>query len=94
MAYRILLAALILAGMPPAKAADFVAQTRDGAHVELLTIPGVCTGSALSAAWVSPDATERVAGCWKVAGRTVVMVFLDGDSLELPAGAFKALQRF
>jgi uncharacterized membrane protein len=89
---RSLLLAAALAVCLPANAASFIAQTRDGAHIELLDTKGVCLKQALSAIWVSPDATESIAGCWKLVGIRVFITFLDADSLDLLAGAFEQVE--
>ncbi len=55
--------------------------------VRLHDEPGPCVVPALMA--VFQDGMHSIIGCWKLEGATVRLVFLDGDTLDLPAVAFR-----
>jgi hypothetical protein len=78
--------------MLAALTAIVVAVSSTGAEVRLSQETGPCVQGAHLAEWVSPDAQQRVPGCWRLAGEIVEIGFLDGDSLRVPAAAFKPVQ--
>lgn len=86
MNYRV--AAIVLAcAAAHAAGAGLTAETESG-RIDLYQEPGQCVGQARRAAYV-PLKGDPIEGCWTFTGNTVRLVFLDGDSGEVPAQAFK-----
>jgi len=84
---RLLIPALLLAALPAqAKIVAFL-QTTQG-RVELHDEAGQCVGVAKRADFVYSDGT-RVGGCWLMGSGVVQVVFLDGDTGQIPAGEFQ-----
>lgn len=83
----VLLLSLLLATQ--AQAAVFgIVQLRSGAHLRLHDQPGICVHGALLVEYVAPG-KPVLAGCWTRAGDVMRVVFLDGDSGDVPIEAVK-----
>ena len=83
------LAASVLCLAGPARAEMFaVAQSSDGARVQLYSVAGPCVGSARLAEHISSTG-EKTPGCWILAEGTVLVSFLDGDRGNIPVAHLK-----
>jgi hypothetical protein len=47
-----------------------------------------CMGDAQYAEWVAKDGT-KIPGCWRAAGGTIVIVFVDTDTATIPMQALQ-----
>ena len=70
--------------MLAALTAIVVAVSSTGAEVRLSKETGPCVQGA----------QLRIPGCWRLAGEVVEIGFLDGDSLKVPAAAFKPVRDY
>lgn len=60
-----------------------VAESPDGARIELHDDAGICVGSARQAEHISKDG-EKILGCWIAVQATVTVSFLDGERANIP----------
>ena len=73
--------------------AVYDAKFPNGAMILLHDTAGPCVDGARQATWVSPDAKERVPGCFKadMSSNMVKLAWLDGDSHTIHLNYFKFL---
>lgn len=65
------------------------AQAPNGAIITLTQEKGPCIKDAFKATWLSPDKKETIVGCWTANDTVVGIVWLDGDSSNIPKEVFK-----
>jgi hypothetical protein len=81
----ILLACLICTSSNAAILA--VTKASNGSAILVTDETGPCLGGAKLAVWSGADGKERIPGCWRVVGTTLVVSFLDGDRADVPIQA-------
>ena len=65
------------------------AQAPNGAIITLTQEKGPCIKDARKATWLSPDKKETIIGCWTANETVVGIVWMDGDSSNIPKAVFK-----
>ena len=60
-----------------------VADSPDGARIELHDDAGICVGLAKLAEHIAKDG-EKVLGCWIAVQTTITVSFLDGERANIP----------
>jgi hypothetical protein len=66
-----------------------VATDKSGASIMLTDEPGPCVDGAKLSYWVSPDATHRIPGCYKIYPQGVAVSWFDGDRGDIPLAALR-----
>lgn len=85
---RILVLVFLLLATQAQAAVFGIVQLRSGAHLRFHDSPGICVHGALLVEYVAPG-KPVLAGCWTRAGDVMRVVFLDGDSGDVPIEAVK-----
>ena len=86
MNYRV--AAIVLVCAAAHAATPGLSAETDTGRIDLFQEAGQCVGQARRATYV-PLKGEPIEGCWTFTGNLVRIVFMDGDSGDLPPQAFK-----
>lgn len=79
-----------LAAAPAHAAVIGIVEAGGGAVIELHDTAGACVGGALSAVYRQALPSQvTVPGCWVMGQTSMMVAFMDGDAVHIPAAAVR-----